>query len=1119
MQTHTARLDELGELEPGQKQDSMWTFASEVESLSNSELSAVFQTFTSAEMDLLQTALMHEGQTNRNAVDARRAAAQLFDLQALILREISNRNVNEQIDQTAGDLSFEGMPEKVEEGVQRPKTLTGQFGGNGPVARHSREHDISAANLVSLAEVGARSATVREKTALAEQARLRARRLDAVTVKELGDTLRKADLTIKIQTEHLIGGPTSILDHPDEPMANIFHLHDQGIDPKGPGYRDERDATEKVLFPELQGHGIMADERPVYGALNLKGAKSGAISSRAGYGTSTIVLRPHVAKRATYSANDTFFAARIDVSRPRRDVFYALMDGDPRVPLSLKDALRDPGSQERRDFEAWLDELALIPDASVSSFKEGMTPLSVTAHILPPGNSLEHDDAVYRSFKAFLTDCFGDPDATRGVMATHDNLEALITKMDDVDGNALARTVLENRKGAVPRTLLFGVQYIEAQIQGPLIPSRDIAEIRIDLDEVPEDQVDDLRARARQYEQTTGVKVTFMEAYDLEEAENREIDRVELRENAFNMQHLDMDALEKAREDHLEHLSEKVSALLRDHGDIGSGLPEGELRLDGNALQKLGSKFNEVLDEELAKPGSKTVGDVVSYAFEKAALPMLKQKAALLRELDTMGFNDAQRAAVAHWIVSAQDLRSAEEMRTVMKHAEKHAAMLREMAGAEPPLAAAEILRRMHAFTADMDQDFAQLIDAMDDPDFGPDNLFTEMGRVSFLSLALLQHGEPPLDEAGMRRLHERFNSPEVSSLTSQLSAIAADGSLKGAADRGRLVLIRNQMLLNGPDIARQAGEEYAEPESFIGGLSLLQEPLRAVLREIAPETARKLDDLHPGYAPMPAPADPQSMPQDEAQRRAFCVQVMDGYLEHEKTFEEGVSTHGRGHIARAYIFANAMCNMLEEQGIKVDKNAVLCGIAGHDLGREGPGNDNWEERSGNMTVERMGTAFGADAMGQEYGQEIKNCIHAHKSPTLEGMLLNAADSLDIGRTKDFMPEYFRFLQGRQGETPGAEAQRIRKQLAKEADLLQRLTNPLCANKEAIQRFQLLANDPDLPRQKQDEYLELQKSIIKSAGDAFRSDWEVSSEDYLARFENVVRSHPKMFPLLSKYYH
>ncbi len=338
--------------------------------------------------------------------------------------------------------------------------------------------------------------------------------------------------------------------------------------------------------------------------------------------------------------------------------------------------------------------------------------------------------------------------------------------------------------------------------------------------------------------------------------------------------------------------------------------------------------------------------------------------------------------------------------------------------------------------------------------------------------------------------------------------------------EANHLFMIQQQLMLNAHNLGREVGQNFPlNARTFEGELSLLQEPLRAALRETVPDLAQKLDDEHPPYAPMPAPANPQAMPQDEAQRRAFCVQVMDGYLEHEKTFEEGVSTHGRGHIARAYIFANAMCNMLEEQGIKVDKNAVLYGIAGHDLGREGPGNDNWEERSGNMTVERMGTAFGADAMGQEYGQEIKNCIHAHKSPTLEGMLLNAADSLDIGRTKDFMPEYFRFLQGRQGETPGAEAQRIRKQLAKEADLLQRLTNPLCANKEAIQRFQLLANDPDLPRQKQDEYLELQKSIIKSAGDAFRSDWEVSSEDYLARFENVVRSHPKMFPLLSKYYH
>ena len=194
MQTHTARLDALGELTQDQRQDTMWTFSSAVEDLSNSELSAAYQTFTSAEMDLLQTALMHEGQTNPNASDARRAAAQLFDLQALILKEISNRSVNEQIDREAADLSFQGMPEKDDAGVDRPRTLTAQFGATGPAAKHAAAHDITAANLVSLAEVGARSATLREKTALAEQARLKARRLDDVTVRDLGDTLRKADL-------------------------------------------------------------------------------------------------------------------------------------------------------------------------------------------------------------------------------------------------------------------------------------------------------------------------------------------------------------------------------------------------------------------------------------------------------------------------------------------------------------------------------------------------------------------------------------------------------------------------------------------------------------------------------------------------------------------------------------------------------------------------------------------------------------------------------------------------------------------------------------------------------------------------------------------------------------
>ncbi|MBR5734205.1 MAG: hypothetical protein IKX79_01515, partial [Desulfovibrionaceae bacterium] len=651
MQTHADRLDKLGQLTQAQKQDTMWTFAAAVESLSNRELSAVYQSFTSAEMDLLQTALMHEGQTNPKARDARRAAAQLFDLQALVLKEISNRAATEQINYSpAGDLSFEGLPEEVEEGTAMPQRLSTQFGGNPrDVSSHAEEHDITAANLVSLTEVGARSATLREKSAQAEQAKLNARGLDSVTVKELGDTLRKSELTINIKTEYLIGGANSIFEHPNDPMVNIHHLHDQGIDPKGPGYVDERASTEGVLFPELKGHSINADERPIYGALNIQGRRGGAVSANAGYGRSAVVLKPEAAKRATYIANDTFFAARVNVSQERRQVFYKLLDG-ANIPDSLKLALKDPNSQERKDFEAFLDEIAATPDATVTMFKPGSPPESVRLHLLDPDP--EKEESIYSFFKSLLTDCFGDAEATRGVMATHDNLEALITHMDSVAGNSLARAVMENKKGNSARIVLNNVQYIEAHIQGPLIPSRDIAEIRIDMDDVPEDERAALRAQARKYEQDTGIKVTLIEDENSQMLDNDAVDREVMKQDAFNMRHIDQAALEAGKNAYLENLGEKVRAFVQDHS-LAHGLPEGVLRLEGNALAKLGQKFLDAVDKIMSSPGPNTVDDILSMAFESAVRPILTQTAAFLHELTTYPLTEAQRTAVATWVVSA----------------------------------------------------------------------------------------------------------------------------------------------------------------------------------------------------------------------------------------------------------------------------------------------------------------------------------------------------------------------------------------------------------------------------------------------------------------------------------
>ncbi len=87
----------------------------------------------------------------------------------------------------------------------------------------------------------------------------------------MGDVLRQAELTINIKTEYLIGGNNSVFEHPDDPMVNIFHLAEQGVKPatKGDAYLGTRDTVEKTMFPSLKGHEIRADERPMYGALNI----------------------------------------------------------------------------------------------------------------------------------------------------------------------------------------------------------------------------------------------------------------------------------------------------------------------------------------------------------------------------------------------------------------------------------------------------------------------------------------------------------------------------------------------------------------------------------------------------------------------------------------------------------------------------------------------------------------------------------------------------------------------------------------------------------------------------------------------------------------------------------
>ncbi|WP_274968266.1 DUF3626 domain-containing protein [Succinimonas amylolytica] len=1132
--THYDRLNALGQLTENQKADGSWTFTAAVEKLSNTELAKVFQTFSSAEMDLLQTALIREGRCNPNAADARTAAEQLFDLQALVIREISNRSINEQISQEAAS-NENPLPE-----AERPESLSHRFGSieNAGTAVHA--NDISAANLVSLAEIAASSSTVRERSELAADDRLKNRKLDSITVKEIGNAIRSSELTINIHTQFLIGGPNSILKRPNDPMVNIFHLHDQGSNPKGLGYLNERDTTEKVLFPELKGHEVSANERPLYGALNIAGNKIGAFDANKGYGSSVIVLKPEVAKRSTYTVNDSFMSTPLNTAKERRDNFYKLLDGanspeytaknfGEKIPDSLIKALKNPESEEHRDFESFLDRLT-GSDAISVNIREGILPQSVEKHFTKAAREYlaQHSDdkmsekdiseSMFSAFKGLCLKCFGDSEATRSAMATYDNVESLVTQMSQVDSIGLARAAIDAKNGMSFKAVPDNIQYIEAQIHGPLIPSRDIAEIRLYVNDIPENEREARIREMKQFGKDNGIKITLVGERE-DNDDSNELTRMQMRDAEFSREHRDTALLESVKQDYLNNLPAKIQEYIADNKWLTNDLPAGVLRLEGNALANFASKFESAIANKLRNTTAvMTETSLVKVAFDETINPILTLKANLLREVEKTSLSTVQKAKVAKWVVAAKALRTTDEVRVILKNAQAQAEMFRNLARAEPPLTVQEAASRIVTFVKDMDRELsAMLSESYKGREVGPDDTMTEINRISFMSLTLLKNAEPPVGKEDLTRLKNLFDGPEMRQMFSQLQGIK-NSSRIGNEEVGSLEVLINYIFINAQNLREESRERYRDVSTYSGDFRLIQSPVRNILSQLSTEIGQKFNDLYPPYQEFPAPVNMEKMPQNDGDRRKFLVNIMDKYIDHEKTFERGISTHGRGHIARAYIFADVMCNILAEKGIKVDKNAVLCGIAGHDTGRKGGGQDNWEESSGNITVETMKTAFGNDTMGPDYEKEVKNSIFGHRSHTIESMILNAADSLDIGRvgTGVFDLNKFMFLKTDGTDQPNPEIEALRQELAREADLLQRLTNPLCANRKALDYIGQEMMDASGPYE---ETLSKDKEeLLESIATEFASEWDIPSDDYMKNFEKTIKDNPELFPILSKYY-
>lgn len=305
--------------------------------------------------------------------------------------------------------------------------------------------------------------------------------------------------------------------------------------------------------------------------------------------------------------------------------------------------------------------------------------------------------------------------------------------------------------------------------------------------------------------------------------------------------------------------------------------------------------------------------------------------------------------------------------------------------------------------------------------------------------------------------------------------------------------------------------------DAFVKAAKPVTEDSRRVIRQVLDGKKMSLAEMKRAaglveYPRFPEAAQTNKLPQTPSGRRQFLLDMLPIYHEREKPggFDHGAGAHGRGHICRTFIFAETMANIMSSRGYEIDRAALAMGIVGHDSGRTRIGEDasTVEKASAEQTLAQAKVKYGAEAMGKKYEEEFERCIVGHESPTIEGVLLNSADSLDAGRTKDFDMKFFPFLRAdsKTGEADTDEDDGLRHALQREAALLGFLTDPQCAGR----KLYMAAREKGEDELAVECSSAMQQDVIKQQ--------EQDDAVFLKSVEDAIRQYPDQFPLLTEYY-
>ena len=553
------------------------------------------------------------------------------------------------------------------------------------------------------------------------------------------------------------------------------------------------------------------------------------------------------------------------------------------------------------------------------------------------------------------------------------------------------------------------------------------------------------------------------------------------------------------------------------------------LPLGGVGLNNLMKEVVGFLTNKMRSGATTSVEALIAEAQKTVVKPALIRRIDLLRPIANWDFPSAdERKSFVEWAVNSGKLKTLEELKGVYAAssnlADGLAAALEKL-----PLDSGAIMKLYREFF-DVAQSYAEQ-DMRNHSEFGPDDRNAVVFRPVSVALSRLYLR---LGQEGMDKLGQVMSSAAARDLYGVAQTMAGDSSsLKNWADTVPISLLNTFLQTIGARLSEKYGQncklDSVPPTPFKN----VSPAMRALIAPLAPDIVGALSATSP-YEPLfrviPAPVNPAGLPSDLAGRKRFLRAALPAYHQHEKTFENGRNTHGRTHATRAFVLANVLGNILSERGVPVDMNALSLGIAGHDMGRKGPGEDKWERESGDMTT-AMGEQLTGGAGGLAWCGAVKANI-AGKAPeldaqrTIEGYLLKAADSLDYTRVQKIDSTHFHFM-----ETPfscgGVVVQpdaALRDELIREAAELTRLTDPYTLHIDELRNLEnevdkLQGGGTKKDREQFDakwkEYSDLKAEV--SAAEINQTN-HLSDEQVIDLVEQTIRANPKKFPLLTKYY-